>query len=77
MVQCPCPSIISDAQRAVILALMARRYQLVVEGCQDPEPFLAVGIEAHAKPIKRPATWLRVARPFQQIPQLVDPQATG
>ena len=67
----------AGAQRAVILALMARRYRLVVEGCQDPEPFLAVGIEAHAKSIERPATWLRVARPFQQIPQLVDPQATG
>lgn len=65
----------AGAQRAVILALMARRYRLVVEGCQDPAPFRDVGIEAHTVPSERPATWLRVARPFQQIPQLAAPPA--
>lgn len=67
----------AGAQRAVILALMAQRYRLVVEGCQDPETFLAVGIEAHSHFVERPATWLRVERPFQQIPQLADRPTTG
>ena len=67
----------AGAQRAVILALVARRYRLVVEGCLDPEPLLAVGIDAQVSRVERPATWLRVARPFQQVPQLAGPPAIG
>ncbi len=66
----------AGAQRAVILALMARRYRLEVEGCVDPEVFMAVGIEARADCRRYPPTWLHVDRPFQQIPQLAGPQAT-
>ena len=66
----------AGAQRAVILALVARRYRLVVEGCRTLSRF-AVGIDVQMSRVERPATWLRVARPFQQIPQLADPPTTG
>ncbi len=71
------PPVGAGAQRAVILALMARRYRLVVEGCIDPAPFIDVGIEARSTTVEPPPTWLQVSRPFQQIPQLGDPPSTG
>jgi hypothetical protein len=60
----------AGAQRAVMLALLAARYRLVVYGVDDPAPLRAVGIEAHREPAPEQPTWLRVADPFQSLPQL-------
>lgn len=57
------------AQRAVMLALLAREYRLVVYGVDDPAPLLAAGIEAHTQPAPTDSTWLQVPRPFQSLPQ--------
>ena len=57
------------AQRAVMLALLASRYRLVLYGVRDPGPFRAVGIEAHTTLAPAQPTWLRVPRPFQSLPQ--------
>ena len=56
------------AQRAVMLALLARRYRLVVTGCQAPEPIRAAGLKASAEG-PPPGEWLEVDRPFDRIPQ--------
>jgi lactate racemase len=57
------------AQRAVMLALLARRYRLVVAGCETPEALRAVGIEAHRGPATTGDDWLVVERPFARLPQ--------
>jgi lactate racemase len=60
----------AGAQRAVILALVAERYQLALTGVQDPEPFRAVGIEASSDHATAGSDWLVVQEPFVAIPQL-------
>ena len=67
----------AGAQRAVMLARLAQRYRLVVEGCVRPDVLAAVGIEATASVQDHPATWLRVPHPFQRLPQCVSPLSTA
>jgi len=63
------------AQRAVVLAMVSRRYTLRVEGCHDPSIFQSLGIDASRELGDYPATWLRVPHPFHQLPQLGSPPA--
>ncbi len=57
------------AQRAVMFALMAKKWQLEIQGCVDPAPFLAVGIPARRdRPASEEGTLL-VNDPFNSIPQ--------
>jgi len=63
----------AGAQRAVMLARLAERFHLQVEGCANPEPLLEVGIIARREVESRPPTWLVVDDPFQRLPQCVDP----
>lgn len=58
------------AQRAVMIALLARRYRLIVTGCARPEALREAGIAAHAEPARPGPDWLVVERPFERIPQL-------
>ncbi len=58
------------AQRAVMLALLARRYRLVVAGCARPDALAAAGIAAQAAPPELAPGWLDVTRPFERIPQV-------
>jgi len=60
----------AGAQRAVVLAKVAQRYQIRVYGCAQPAALEAVGIEATALPAPRPTGWLRVDSPFVRLPQL-------
>jgi len=60
----------AGAQRAVMLALLAARYRLVVYGVSDPASLEAVGIQAHRGRAPADPTWLRVTHPFQSLPQL-------
>lgn len=60
------------AQRAVMLALLARDYRLVVTGCAAPEALRAAGVEATADP-PPVGDWLVVDRPFDRIPQRAEP----
>jgi hypothetical protein len=60
----------AGAQRAVILALVAERYHLVLAGVRDPAPFRAVGIEATSERVTPDDDWLVVPEPFVRIPQL-------
>ena len=62
------------AQRAVILAMLSRRYRLRVEGCVEPARLQSVGIDASADCSDHPPTWLRVPHPFQRLPQLDFPR---
>jgi nickel-dependent lactate racemase len=64
------------AQRVVMLAKMAERYRLRVEGCSNPEALKAVGIDATSTVSEPPPTWLRVPHPFQRLPQCSDPLST-
>ena len=59
----------AGAQRAVILALLMQRYSLRLCGVEDPEPFLAVGLEASSAPAQIQADWLDVDKPFSLLPQ--------
>ncbi len=59
----------SGAQRAVMIARLAQRYTLEIEGCVDPRPFHAIGIAASPSITDRPANWPIVVDPFQQLPQ--------
>ena len=65
----------AGAQRAVVLALMARRYRLVVAGADDPEALSAVGIDTIRQAPTGPG-WLQVRRPFERLPQLVGQKLT-
>ncbi len=58
----------AGAQRAVMLALLARRYRLVLTGCIDPAPLRAVGIAVWPQAPSGP-DWLEVPRPFSRLPQ--------
>ena len=56
-----------------MLALLARKYRLVVTGCSNPGPLTELGIEAYqesASELFFPFD-LVVSKPFQQLPQLV------
>ena len=66
----------AGVQRALMLAKLAERYRLVVEGCSCAAELQALGIAASATTVRRPATWLRVPRPFQRLPQYVGPPTT-
>ena len=57
------------AQRAVMLALLARRYRLEIAGCVDPRPFTQVGLRATTAPPPEGPAWLQVTHPFDHIPQ--------
>lgn len=57
-------------QRAVMIALLLRRFRLVVCGVTDPAPFLAVGLDAttEAADALAPPGALDVPRPFDRVP---------
>lgn len=59
-------------QRAIMLALLLRRYRLVVCGVGDPLPLHAVGLEATSLPAERvaPPDSLVVEDPFGRLPRL-------
>lgn len=59
----------AGAQRAVMLALLARDHQLEVAGCVDPAPFRAVGIPATRDPAPAGPGWLDIPHPFTRLPQ--------
>lgn len=60
----------AGAQRAVMLALLAQRYRLVVRGCVDPAPLRRVGIDASSAPAPTGRQWLEVPAPFTRLPQV-------
>jgi hypothetical protein len=62
----------AGTQRAVMLALLARRYRLVVCGVADPAPLRACGLEATAARAEdlAPADALEVRDPFGRLPRL-------
>lgn len=60
----------AGAQRAVMLALLARHYRLELWGCADPTAFHAVGLPAWSEPPPRPPGGLSVPEPFACLPQL-------
>ncbi len=59
----------AGAQRAVMLALLARDHRLEIASCVDPAPFLAVGIPATTAPAPAGPGWLDVPAPFTRLPQ--------
>lgn len=65
----------AGTQRAVVLAMLLRRFRLVVCGVQDPAPLRALGLEATSAPARdvAPADALRVADPFHRIPRYAGP----
>ena len=67
----------AGAQRAVMLAKLATRYQLRIEGCTDPSVFEALGIEATKDVGPVSPTWLQVRRPFHQLPQCAPPRGNS
>jgi hypothetical protein len=62
----------AGTQRAVMLALLARRYRLVVCGVLDPSPLRACGLEATAAPAESLVgpDALVVEAPFSRLPRL-------
>ena len=60
----------AGAQRAVMLALVARRYRIVVAGCAEPAALAAVGIAASADPPPSGPDWLEVPAPFTRLPTI-------
>jgi lactate racemase len=60
----------AGAQRAVLLALLAQRYRLVLRGCQRPDELRALGFDASAEPAVVEPGWVEVLRPFERLPQL-------
>jgi hypothetical protein len=61
----------AGAQRAVMLALLARNYRLEVYGCLNPRPLLAVGIQAFSGSPPTDRGWIDVREPFTLLPQCV------
>jgi hypothetical protein len=59
----------AGAQRAVILALLARRFHLRLRGVADPAPLRALGLDAEAGPARRGPDVLEVPAPFVRLPQ--------
>jgi hypothetical protein len=60
----------AGAQRAVILALLARRFHLRLRGVADPAPLRALGLDAEAALARREADVLEVKAPFVRLPQV-------
>jgi hypothetical protein len=63
----------AGAQRAVMLALLARDFQLELAGVDDPAPFLEAGIPATRAPAPTGPGWLDVPAPFTRLPQRTAP----
>ena len=59
----------AGAQRAVMLALLAKKYRLRITGCVNAEPFLQVGLDAQCQPAVVPEDFLQVKNPFSLLPQ--------
>ena len=61
----------AGTQRAIVLALLLRRFRLVVCGVRDPAALRALGIEATSAAARdvAPAGALLVADPFHRIPR--------
>mgnify|MGYP001578027427 CR=1 FL=1 len=57
-------------QRAVMLALLLRRYRLVVTGCKRAPALAAVGLRATSERVRPPGA-LVVDDPFGRVPRLV------
>lgn len=65
------PPVGAGAQRAVMLALLARRYPLRVVNCRRADALRAVGIDAQEAPLDSvPPDWLVIDNPFDELPQL-------
>lgn len=64
----------AGAQRAVMLALLARHCRLQLRGCADPAPLRAVGLDASAQPAPSGPGWLDVPAPFRKLPQRSRPR---
>ena len=60
----------AGAQRAVMLALLARRYRLRVYGCLRAEDLRRCGIWASSEPAPCEPDWLDIDSPFARLPQL-------
>ena len=60
----------AGAQRAVMFALLARRYRLRVTGCATASALREVGIDATEEAVDLPAGWLDVPDPFHRLPQV-------
>lgn len=60
------------AQRAVMLARLAQRFELVVAGCDHPEALRALGITAYSQNADEmvPNGTMTVHNPFRKLPQL-------
>ena len=67
------PPVGAGAQRAVMLALLARNFQLELAGVDDPAPFRSVGIPATRAPAPSGPDWLDVPAPFSVLPQRTGP----
>ena len=67
------PPVRAGGQRALMLARLARRYRLVVAGCENVDALVSAGIEATSRPAKEVAGdgALVVETPFLKLPQLV------
>lgn len=60
----------AGAQRAVMVALLARRYRLRVVGCPQAATLRAVGIDAQEAPLGAlPEGWIHVPDAFHTLPQ--------
>ena len=60
----------AGAQRAVMLALLAKHYTLELWGVHNPAPFRAVGLFATSEPPPVAPHHLLVPHPFATLPQL-------
>ena len=60
----------AGAQRIVMLARMARRFQLRIVGCKACDSFQEIGIDTQPDIPPLSEGWLEIHQPFQQIPQL-------
>ncbi len=58
----------AGAQRAVMLAILARKFRLVLCGVANPEPLRGLGIDARTGGVPD-GPWLRVPNPFHRLPQ--------
>ncbi len=67
----------AGAQRAVILALLARRYRLAVRGCEQSAELRAVGLDASAEAAPTGPDWLEVPSPFTRLPQRASVDGLG
>lgn len=63
------PPVGPGAQRAVVLALMAKRFELVIRACQNPLYFKKLGFDASSQSAVESEDSLIVRDVFSQIPQ--------